>query len=146
MLLLFPKKFLFVPMGYFGQENDASSEFWIHSNDFLRSFHKERGEEAHWIILMVFPKKNIWDKWAILGPKIMCDHNSGSDRMIFRRFSTIKQPKRSKIILMVFLKKFSFRTTGLFWAKKRHAIMTQDLLFRFFENIAQSKGPKDTWK
>ena len=46
-------------MGYFGQENDASSEFWIHSNDFLRSFHKERGEEAHWIILMVFPKKYI---------------------------------------------------------------------------------------
>lgn len=106
-------------MGYFGLENDASSEFWIHSNDFLRSFHIERGEEAHWIILMVFPKKNICGKWAILGPKIMCGHNSGSDRRIFRRFSTIKQPKRYIKITNGFFEKIIIQNNWAILGQKK---------------------------
>ena len=106
-------------MGYFGLENDASSEFWIHSNDFLRSFHIERGEEAHWIILMVFPKKIIWGKWAILGPKIMCGHNSGSDGRIFRRFSTIKQPKRYIKIINGFFEKIIIQNNWAILGQKK---------------------------
>ena len=48
-------------------------------------------------------------KWAILGPKMMHPHNSGSAVRIIFKFRTIKEANRyMKMILMIFLKKKIF--------------------------------------
>ena len=42
------------------------------------------------IILMVFPKKNLFGKWAILEPKMAHGYNSGSALKNFFKFWVIK--------------------------------------------------------
>ena len=55
------------------------------------------------------------DKWAILEPKIVHPHNSGSTLWIFKIFCTMKGSQRyMNIILIVFLKKILFIASGPF--------------------------------
>ena len=51
---------------------------------FFEILHHERGQEVHGNYFNVFSEKIlIWGKWAILGPKMMHLHNSGSTLTIF---------------------------------------------------------------
>ena len=93
-------------MLHFGPQNNGSSELWICTNDFLKMFHTERVQEVHEIYINGFSKKKPFlGKWAILGPKMMHGHKSGSALKIFFKFCTIKEAKKYiKIILIFFLK------------------------------------------
>ena len=58
------------------------------------------------------------EKQSIFGLKMVCPHNFGSVLKIFEKFFTMKWTKRyMEIILMVFLKKFSFGKMGHFGPK-----------------------------
>ena len=58
---------------------------------------------------MTFPKKFVWGKWTILGPKIAHPDNSGSTPRIFKKFFAMKGANRYiETILMAFPKKFLF--------------------------------------
>ena len=72
------------------------------------------------IILTISVKKIlIWWKWAILGPKIILHHNSGSTQYFFFKFCTIKGANRfMEIISMVFPKKICFVAVGSFFCPK----------------------------
>ena len=105
-------------MGHCGPENDMSSELWICSVDLLKIFCNERGQKVHQNNINGFLKKFghfgrksrkergqdihknyfngifrkvIWGKLAILGPKIMHGHNSGSTLRVVYKFCTIKK-------------------------------------------------------
>ena len=58
-----------------------------------------------------------------------CPHNFGSTLRIFLKFCTAKGAKRYvKIILTVFLKKFSFGASRPFWAQKWRVLIALDPL------------------
>ena len=65
-------------------------------------------------VLTVFVKKNlIWGKWAILGAKVTRPHNSGSTlKDLFEILHNERTKRYMELMLMVFLKKFSFVTNG----------------------------------
>ena len=70
------------------------------------------------IILMVFSKKILQGKWAILGPKMLHGYNLESVLRIFLKKScTIKEANGYiKIISVVFLKKTLIWSNWGFWA------------------------------
>ena len=56
--------------------------------------------------------------WIILSPKMTRPQNFRSDVSIFSKFCSSKGTKRyMELILMVFLKKFSFEAIGPFWSE-----------------------------
>ena len=72
-------------------------------------------------------------KRATLGPKMACPHNFGFAVRIFLEFCImIGAKKYMEIILMVFLKIFSFGANGPFWAKKCCILITLGLLYGLF--------------
>ena len=75
ILMVFPhKKILFGAKGLFRNQNGASSQHWIHSQDCFTILHNERGQERHGNILIVFLKQNfvqgnlviLAQKWFVL--------------------------------------------------------------------------------
>ena len=93
-------------MGHFGPENDVSLKLWICSNYFFKISHNERGQEVRKNYVVFSEKLFIGEKWAVLDPKMLHDHNSLSIQRFFYNIFTVKEAKRYiKIILMVFQKK-----------------------------------------
>ena len=86
---------------------------------FIEILHNERGQEVHENYIKGFCEnyvKGFCEKNVILAPKMMHPHNSGSTLRIFFKFRIMKGAERyMELILMVFLKKFSFRANGPFW-------------------------------
>ena len=134
-------------MGHFGPENEVSSELWICSKDFFKTFHNKGGQEIYENYINGFSKKNlIQGNWSILGPKITHCRNSGSAPTIFLKFCLIKRIKRyMKSMSLVFLKKV-FRASGPFWVQKWHADISLYPLSWFFKNLALWKWSRSTWK
>ena len=68
MFLLYLEKFLFGLLGHFGLENDASSELWIGSKDFLKIFQNEKGQAVCENYINGFSQKIFiratWSFWA----------------------------------------------------------------------------------
>ena len=61
------------------------------------------------VIIMVWTKRNVQGKWAILGPKMAHPHNSGSALRSILKFCRMKGADRyMKILLLVFREKNSF--------------------------------------
>ena len=112
--MLFPKIFLFRSVGHFGPENE----------NHINGFHE---------------KIVIWGKWAILGLKMACLHNSRSVLIICFYFCTMKWVKEHIQIALI-----AHCINWTFWAWKRHILVTLDLLQRFFKNFQQWKGSTDT--
>ena len=66
-------------------------------------------------------KDSYLGKWAILGPKIVRHHNSGSPGRIFLKFYTMNEANRkTRIILILFKKKKKLRQMGNFGPIKVH--------------------------
>ena len=73
---------------HFWSKNGASSELYVHSNDFFKILHNE-GPIGSWKISVVFPKKTfVSGKWTILDPKMVHPHNYEST---FRMFLKIER-------------------------------------------------------
>ena len=70
-------------MGHFGPKDSVFLVTLTCSELFFLILHNERGQEVMEIINGFSEKILIWGKWAILGPKMMCPHNSGSSLRIF---------------------------------------------------------------
>ena len=58
----------------------------------------------------------IWGKWVTLGPKMARPCNYGSPLRIILKFFTMKGLKSyMELVLIVFVKKFSFGANGPLW-------------------------------
>ena len=81
----------------------------------FKFLHNERGQEVYENYNDGFSEKIlILGKWFILVLKLVHPHKSGSALRIFLNFSTMKGVKRYiKVVLVVFLKKFTFGADGL---------------------------------
>ena len=69
MLMVFLRKHSWLgQMGHFAPKNNASSSFWIHSNDFLKIYQNKMGRVGNYTFFVeTFP---IWAKWTNLDLKI----------------------------------------------------------------------------
>ena len=88
-----------------------------------------------------------WDKWAILGLKAKHSNNLAFTERILLKFCIMKKTiSYMETVLMVFLKILLFGVNGPFLVKKWCTLITLYLLWRFFWNFAQWKGPRITWR
>ena len=65
-------------------------------------------------------KDSYLGKWAILGPKIVRHHNSGSPGRIFLKFYTMNEANRKTRIILILFKKKKLRQMGNFGPIKVH--------------------------
>ena len=105
-----------------------SSELWICSKDFLKTFHNERGWEVQESFINSFSEK-IQNKWGgRFRLKMMHGYYFGSALRIYFKFCIIRgqelhlHNERGKEVH----EKFFFRRNGPFWAQKLDAVITVD--------------------
>ena len=96
-------------------------QLWSRSIEFLGIEYNERGEKVNENNFIGFSeKKFLYGKCNILGPKVMRHHNSRSAVKIFLKILQNEWGRKMyiKIILMLFLQKFSLGAVGSFLVQK----------------------------
>ena len=90
-------------------------------------------------LINLFSEKNSHlGKWAILGPKMVHPHNSGSAVRIFLKSCTMKESNsKMKMILIIFSQKKFVWGKGTIFGPKWCILITQDLPQEFFLNFVQ---------
>ena len=120
ILMVFLKKLFVKQAHHIGPKNDASSELLIRCKDFLK-FCTMKGAKRYMKMILNFPKKYSLGQLSYFGPNCFTFCTMQGTKRYFKIMLMVFPEIfffGADAVLMFFLKKFLFRTIGLFFAPK----------------------------